>query len=350
MVGVAQRQSTGLWLQWLRVRAPSPTPKNLISKQLVYVKKVIILLGPTGVGKTSASILLAKALSTEIISSDSMQIYRHMNIGTAKPSQEQMRTVKHHMIDIIDPWESYSTGEYINDARLIIDNLHKNNKTPVIVGGTGLYIKAMTRGIFKGPSADWDLRNSLLKKEQEEKGFLYEYLKSIDAEAALKIMPADSRRLVRALEICLKSNKPLSELHQLTTQPLPYEFIKIGMTRERNELYEMIEQRVDNMIENGLIKEVETVLNLINKHFGKADPKPENYELSAMQAIGYKEIVAHLKGVISLKDAITLVKQKSRNYAKRQFTWFKKEQDIRWIDATGIYEPAEIFDQLHFSG
>lgn len=275
-----------------------------------------------------------------------MQIYRHMNIGTAKPTIEQMHIVRHHMIDIIDPWESYSTGEYINDARLIMDKLLNNNQIPIIVGGTGLYIKAMTRGFFKGPSADWDLRNSLIKKEEAKKGFLSEYLKSIDPEASSKIMPTDTRRLIRALEICLKSNKPLSELHLLTTEPLPYEFIKIGITRERNELYKMIDQRVDRMLESGLVEEVKTVLNLIDSHFLKSNARLQNYEPPSMQAIGYKEIAMHFKGLISLEDAIALVKQKSRNYAKRQFTWFKKEDGIRWIDVTGIYEPLEIFKKV----
>lgn len=307
------------------------------------MKKVIILLGPTGVGKTAVSILLAKHLNTEIISSDSMQIYKHMDIGTAKPSKEEQQTVKHHMIDIVEPWETYSTGEYIKNVQPTIENLQKEGKIPIVVGGTGLYIKAMTRGIFKGPSADWDLRNELLEIGKESPGYLCEYLKSLDPMAASKIMPTDTRRIIRALEVCLKTNSVMSELHQLLTQPLPYEFIKIGITRDRKELYRIIEQRVDKMINAGLVDEVKNVIQMIKEHFLKSKL---NSSLSSMQAIGYKEIAMHLNGEISLEEAIALVKKRSRNYAKRQFTWFKKEEGIQWIDVTGIYEPSDIFQKM----
>jgi tRNA dimethylallyltransferase len=306
------------------------------------MEKVIILLGPTGVGKTAVSILLAKHLNTEIISSDSMQIYKHMDIGTAKPSKEEQQTVKHHMIDIVEPWETYSTGEYIKNVQPIIANLHDSSRIPIIVGGTGLYIKAMTRGIFKESSydlaADWDLRNDLLKSEKGSPGYLYEYLKSLDPLAASKIMPADTRRTIRALEVCLKSNKTMSEMHQLLTQPLPYKFIKIGITRDRKELYRMIEQRVDKMIEQGLVDEVRQVLELIHSITPSQFP--------SMQAIGYKEIAMHLNGEISLEEAIALVKKRSRNYAKRQWTWFKKEEGIQWIDVTGMHGHSDIFKKV----
>ncbi len=305
--------------------------------------KIIILLGPTGVGKTVVSILLAKHLNTEIISSDSMQVYKHMDIGTAKPSKEEQHTVKHHMIDIVEPWESYSAGKYIKNVQPIIENLHKEGKIPIVVGGTGLYIRAMTRGIFKGPSADWYLRNELLEIEKGSPGYLWEYLQSLDPVAALKIMPTDTRRIIRALEVCLKTNSVMSEMHQLLTQPLPYEFIKIGITRSRKELYRMIEQRVDKMIDAGLVDEVKNVIEMLKEHFSKSEL---NSSLSSMQAIGYKEIAMHLNGEISLEEAIALVKKRSRNYAKRQFTWFKKEEGIQWIDVTGIYEPSDIFQKM----
>ncbi|GER93484.1 tRNA (adenosine(37)-N6)-dimethylallyltransferase MiaA [hot springs metagenome] len=305
--------------------------------------KVIILLGPTGVGKTAVSILIARHLDTEIISADSMQIYKHMDIGTAKPSIEEQQVVKHHMIDIVEPWEHYSTGEYIKAVRPILENLQKDKKIPIIVGGTGLYIKAMTRGIFKGPSADWDLRNKLLEIDKGLPGYLYEYLKSLDPVAASKIMPADTRRIIRALEVCLKTNSVISEMHQLLTQSLPYEFIKIGITRDRKELYRMIEQRVDKMINAGLVDEVKNVIQMIKEHFSRSGL---NSSLSSMQAIGYKEIAAHLEGELSLDEAITLIKKRSKNYAKRQFTWFKKEDDIKWINATGIQDPSEMFKKV----
>lgn len=303
-------------------------------------KKILILLGPTCVGKTSLSIRLAKYLGTEIISADSMQIYKYMDIGTAKPTKEERVLVKHHMIDIVDPWQFYSAGEYIKDILPILEGLLKENKIPLIVGGTGLYIKAMTRGLFRGPSSDWDLRRDLIEKERETPGYLYDLLIRLDPLYASKIMPSDKRRIIRALEVCLKTGMPFSELHKSSTMPFPYEFIKIGIWRDRWELYRLINQRVDKMINEGLVDEVKWIMKLISEH-----GKPVS-NLSSMQAIGYKEIAMHLKGEISLDDAIRLIKKRSRNYAKRQITWFKKEEGIRWIDITGILNPEDIFTKL----
>jgi len=302
------------------------------------MNKVIILLGPTGVGKTAVSLLLAERMGTEIISADSMQIYRHMDIGTAKPSHEERARVNHHMIDIVESWESFSAGKYIAAVVPIIERLFLEGKIPVIVGGTGLYIKAMTRGIFSGPSADWSLREELLSREYEKPGALYEYLKEIDAEAAEKITPKDTRRIVRALEVCLSGAVKMSEMQKRFTRPLPYEFVKIGLLRERKELYSLIEKRVDAMVACGLENEVRTVSALAEGM--QTSPLP------SMQAIGYKEIMLYLRGEISLEDAISLIKQGSKRYAKRQFTWFRKEEGISWIDITGEYEDSEIFDHV----
>ncbi|NWF76086.1 MAG: tRNA (adenosine(37)-N6)-dimethylallyltransferase MiaA [Nitrospirae bacterium] len=297
------------------------------------MNKVIILLGPTAVGKTGVSILLAKALNTEIISADSMQIYRHMDIGTAKPSPEERTMIKHHMIDIVEPWESFSTGKYISMVVPIIESIHRNGKIPIIVGGTGLYIKAMTRGIFSGPSADWTLRENLLSLEKEEEGSLYKYLKELDPMAAVKITPKDTRRIIRALEVCIQSNTGISDMQEKFTKPLPYDFIKIGITRDRKELYSLIENRVDNMFKAGLIEEVKTVTKLIENAMS------ENVsQFPSMQAIGYKEIAMYLHGNITHAEAVRIIKKGTKRYAKRQFTWFKKEEAIHWADITGIYD------------
>ena len=304
------------------------------------MNKVIILLGPTGVGKTEVSILLAKALGTEIISADSMQIYRGMDIGTAKPSEEQRMSVKHHMIDIISSSEPYSAGRYIEDVTPVIEALHRKGKIPIIAGGTGLYIKAMTRGIFSGPSADWKLREELASLEEGQDGALYSYLQELDSEAASKIMPTDTRRIIRAIEVCLKTKQGMSELQQKLTRPLPYEFIKIGLTRDRKELYKMIEERVDKMIEAGLVEEVKKIIAI---HPFSDSPI---HLLSSMQAIGYKEIAMHLNGEIPFEEAIRLIKKSTKRYAKRQFTWFKKEEDILWIDITGIQDVKEILKRV----
>ncbi|MBI5203280.1 MAG: tRNA (adenosine(37)-N6)-dimethylallyltransferase MiaA [Nitrospirae bacterium] len=329
------------------------------------MNKVIILLGPTGVGKTEVSILIAKALDTEIISADSMQIYRGMDIGTAKPSKKQREEVRHHMIDIVEPSESYSTGRYIEDIKPIIENLHKKNKIPIIVGGTGLYIKAMTRGMFSGPSADWKLREELNVMEEGQSGSLYNYLKELDPEAASKIMPADTRRIIRAIEVCLKTKQGMSELQQKLTQPLPYEFIKVGLTRDRKELYKMIEERVDKMIESGFVDEVKRIVEKLDKSdspartdlagssavrlAGKPIHPVRDKSLTgftALQAIGYKEISMYLNAEIPFEEAVRLVKRNTKRYAKRQFTWFRKEEDIYWTDITGIQDVNEIFKQL----
>lgn len=297
------------------------------------MNRVIILLGPTGVGKTGASILLAKELDTEIISADSMQIYKDMDIGTGKPTIEERAGVRHHMIDDVEPSESYSVGRYIETIAPIIEDLHRKGKIPVIVGGTGLYIKAITRGIFSGPSADLALREELLSVETEEKGSLYSYLSDIDPKAAQKIEKNDTRRIIRAIEVCLKSKEKMSLMQERLTKPLPYEFIKIGLTRDRKELYEIIEKRIDSMIESGWIEEVERLLKM-------------NPDRTPLQAIGYKEFAMYLQGEITQEEAVRLVKRNTKRYAKRQFTWFKKEEGITWIDITGVYESREIFKMI----
>jgi tRNA dimethylallyltransferase len=302
------------------------------------MNKVIILLGPTGVGKTGVSLLLAKKLGTDIISADSMQIYRHMDIGTAKPTPDERAMVKHHMIDIVGPRESYSTGKYIDAVVPIIEGLHRKGKIPIVAGGTGLYIKAMTRGIFSGPSADWSLRESLLAGEKAENGSLYKYLGELDPEAAGKITRNDTRRIIRALEVSLKSASNISDMQKRFTQPLPYEFIKLGLSRDRKELYSLIEKRVDEMIANGLEEEVKNVLHLIEA--SSVSPLP------SMQAIGYKEIAMYLRSEIPRDEAVRLIKRGSKRYAKRQFTWFRKEEGISWVDITGISDNSIILDRV----
>jgi tRNA dimethylallyltransferase len=305
--------------------------------------KVIILLGSTGVGKSGVSILLAKALDTEIISADSMQIYRHMDIGTAKPTLEERAMVKHHMIDIVNPWETYSTGKYIEAVWPIMGELNKTGEIPIVVGGTGLYIKAMTRGIFSGPSADWPLREDLLSLEKEEKGSLYHLLKDLDPEAAGRITPNDTRRIIRSIEVCLKSVSSMSEMQRKKTKPLPHEFIKIGLYRDRKELYRMIEQRVDKMISEGLVEEAKRVKEMIKD---AATQSNGTLPMSSTQAIGYKELAFYLEGQITLEEAIRLIKKRSKSYAKRQSTWFKKEEGIYWIDITGIDDSSIIFNLI----
>jgi tRNA dimethylallyltransferase len=299
-----------------------------------HEKRVIILLGPTGVGKTGASILLAKALGAEIISADSMQIYRHMDIGTAKPSQDQLREVPHHLIDILSPNESFSAGLFNREAVKIIDDLHDRDKVPLVVGGTGLYIRTLTGGLFKGPSADRVLREKLKDEEARKgKGYLYKYLQQVDPEAAIKIEPNDLRRTIRALEVAIIEEKTISDFQHSSTETLSYNFIKIGLARERKELYELIEKRVDRMIGEGLISETEKLMEM------KPDRTP-------LQALGYKEMKRYLDGEITIDEAVNLLKKRTRNYAKRQLTWFRKEPDVNWVDVTGIMDAESVFKKV----
>ncbi len=317
------------------------------------MKKVIILTGPTCVGKTGVSLLLSRKLHTEIISADSMQIYRHMDIGTAKLPLDMatasktgeglprchIRTatrmgVVHHMVDILEPSESFSAGQFRDRAVRIIDKLHERGKIPIVVGGTGLYIRAITHGIFEGPSADWTLRRQLEEEERQKgSGYLYGLLKAKDPAAASKIKQNDMRRTIRAVEVYLKEKRPISELQHSMTFPHNYDLIKICLTRDRGELYSMIEQRVDSMIEDGLLNEVRVLMDM-------------NPCKVAMQAIGYKEMASYLHGEIGLDEAVGLIKLRTRRYAKRQLTWFRKDSAIYWVDVTGMKKPEEIFEKL----
>ena len=207
----------------------------------------------------------------------------------------------------------------------------------------------MTRGIFSGPSADWTLREELLSMEKEEAGSLYAYLKKLDPEAAEKITPNDTRRVVRALEVYLKGQASISEMQQRLTQPLPYDFIKIGLSRDRKELYRIIEERVDAMIRHGLMNEVKMVMDMIkersvNRELSSITPSPVTRPpFPSLQAIGYKEVSMYLQGEITLDETVSLIKRATKRYAKRQFTWFKKEEGIHWVDITGISESDEAF-------
>ncbi|MEO5359367.1 MAG: tRNA (adenosine(37)-N6)-dimethylallyltransferase MiaA [Nitrospirota bacterium] len=295
--------------------------------------KVVTICGPTCVGKTGVTIVLAQRLNAEIVSADSMQVYKGMDIGTAKPTADQRSLVAHHMIDIAGPTDTYSTGRYVCDAALIMEDIIARGKRPIVSGGTGLYIRAMSKGLFSAPSADWELRNNLMTAEAQTPGFLYNYLGSIDPKSAEKINPNDHRRVIRAIEVCLKCGTPMSKLQMEMTRPLPYEFIKICLTRQRDELYAMINERVDMMLASGLLEEAESLfrLPLANTH---------------MQAIGYKELFAHFRGETGLAEAVVKIKQATRRYAKRQICWFKSEPDIFCLDITGISDENEILRKI----
>ena len=300
-------------------------------------KPILIIAGPTAVGKTDASILLAREQGAEIVSADSMQIYRGMDIGTAKPTPEQRKLVYHHLIDVADPAQPYSVGDYYRDARGVIDAIEKNGGTPVVVGGTGLYIRALMKGLFHGPPADLELRERLLRKEEDNgEGTLYTDLARLDPEAAVKIHPNDLRRTVRALEVWYLRDRKMSVLQQEHSfKDRPFAFRLLFLVRNRAELYRRIDQRVDAMISAGLENEVK---ELMLKGYGR--------ELASMQALGYQHFIDFLANRTGYDETIELLKRDTRRFAKRQFTWFRREPDACWVDISGLEEPEKIVERI----
>jgi tRNA dimethylallyltransferase len=300
-------------------------------------RPILIIAGPTAVGKTDASLLLAREQGAEIVSADSMQVYRGMDIGTAKPSPEQRKLVYHHLIDVADPAQPYSVGDYYRDARTTIDAILQSGGTPVVVGGTGLYIRALMRGLFHGPPRDLEMRERLLLKETEYgEGTLYADLVRLDPEAAVKIHPNDLRRTVRALEVFHLKDRKLSDLHrEHAFKDTPFRFHLVFLVRSRPELYARIEQRVDRMIAEGLENEVK---GLVLKGYSG--------DLVSMQAIGYSHFIDYFSNRASLAETVALLKRDTKRFAKRQFTWFRREPDARWVDITGLQEPAAIVARI----
>jgi tRNA dimethylallyltransferase len=300
-------------------------------------KPILIIAGPTAVGKTDASIQLAQELGAEIVSADSMQIYRGMDIGTAKPTPEQRKLVYHHLIDIAAPDQPFSVGDYLRDSRSAIDGILASGGTPIVVGGTGLYIRALMKGLFHGPPADLDLRERLLQREAEgEAGALYSDLVKVDPEAAVKIHPNDLRRTIRALEVYYLRDRKLSDFQQEHAfQDRPYRFRLLFLVRSRSELYARIEQRVDQMIAAGLEAEVRTLME-----------RGYNHGLSSMLGLGYKHFLDCFLGKTSREEAVALLKRDTRRFAKRQFTWFRRELEAVWVDVTGLTQSGEIIDRI----
>lgn len=285
-------------------------------------QKVIIIGGATASGKSSLAMELAKKLNTEIISCDSMQVYREMNIGTAKPSIEDMKSVKHYMIDIINPDEEFNVVKYVSIVNPLIEDILSRNKIPIIVGGTGLYVEALMNNIdFSEKSIDLDYRKKM-EKVAKEKGNedIYNMLKEIDIDSANRLSINDTKRIIRALEVYHTTGKTITYYNSISkNKESKYDFILFGLDVPREELYQRINDRVDKMIENGLVEEVK---NIYNKYF--------NFS-TAMQGLGYKEVIKYLKEEITLEEMVDLIKKETRHYAKRQITWFKAYKSIIWL-------------------
>ena len=285
--------------------------------------KLLCLLGPTAVGKTEIAIQLAQCLNAEIISVDSRQIYRQMDIGTAKPTPEEQRAARHHLIDCVDISQPFSVADYQSLADTAIADIQNRGKQVLLVGGAGLYFRAIVDGLFEGPGADPSLRKRL-ETEAAQLGVnvLHERLRACDPESADRIHPNNLVRVIRALEVYELTGTPMSE-HQQQWHPEKqrYPFIAFGLTMPRMLLYRRIEQRVDVMLANGLIAEVESLL-------------AEGYarDTVALQSFGYRELIAYLDGGCTYMEAVSQLKQNTRRFAKRQLTWFRKDKRIAWLD------------------
>ncbi|HEY4799410.1 MAG TPA: tRNA (adenosine(37)-N6)-dimethylallyltransferase MiaA [Bacteroidia bacterium] len=281
-------------------------------------KFLIVVLGPTAVGKTAFAIDLAREFETEIISADSRQFFREMNIGTAKPSVKELQQAKHHFINSLSIHDEYNVGMFERDALQTIDTIFKKKNIAIMAGGSGLYINAVCNGFDKMPEADSEIRRQLTHVYQE-KGveFLQNKLRELDEKYYHMIDLSNPHRLIRALEVCMATGKKYSDLRKKEIKNRPFTAIKIGLFVEREQLYKKIDLRVDEMIQSGLLEEVKSLSDY--KH------------LNALNTVGYKELFDHLEGQTDLQSAIERIKQHTRNFAKRQLTWFRKEKDIHWF-------------------
>lgn len=297
--------------------------------------KVIVIAGPTGAGKTQAGLALARLLPCEFISADSMQVYRGMDISTDKLPRPLRRKYPHHLVDIVSPAKEFSAADFVKLARAAIIKVLKKKKTPVVIGGTGLYINSLLYGLLEAGSKDEKFRQKLVREAQKSGiSVLYERLQKVDSTAAAKINPADLKRIVRALEVYELTQKPISQLQrERKGLAQDHEVYVFGLRRERADLYNRIDQRVDFMVHAGLLDEVRRLLK-------------KKLSRTAYMCIGIREIEGFLKGGYDLPEAIRLIKRNSRHYAKRQMTWFNKNKDIEWFDVKPDEDLSEVAHKI----
>jgi tRNA dimethylallyltransferase len=301
-------------------------------------KPIIVLTGPTSVGKTSLSIRLAKEVGGEIISADSMQVYKYMDIGTAKITQDEMEGIPHYLIDILDPSEDFNVVKFKQYAKEYIERIQVKGKIPIIVGGTGFYIQAVLYDIdFTDNNSDTAYRKELEQLAQEQgNDYLHEMLQKVDPESAQAIHPNNVKRVIRALEYASLTGDQIS-VHNAEQREnkSPYQFCYFVLNKDRAKLYEAINQRVEFMLQKGLFDEVKQLASL-----------GYTKELVSMQGIGYKELLAYLEGEYSFDQAIELIKRDTRHFAKRQLTWFKREKDVVWVNKDEFHNDQEVLDYM----
>lgn len=292
--------------------------------------KLIVILGPTAVGKTNLSIALAQKLSTEIISGDSMLVYKGFDIGTAKPTLEEMKGIKHHIIDILEPWENFNVSDFHDKVKPLIEQINNEGKIPILAGGTGLYVKSLLEGyIFNETSGDVEYRKHLEKLASKHgKEYVYKMLQEVDPQTAQRLHINNFNRIIRALEVYHLGKEQISQKnHYELTGELIYDAYIVGLNRSRQNLYDRINQRVDIMMDCGFVDEVQSLL----QNGAKID-------WQSMKGIGYREIASYLNGDIDLDTAVYEMKKATRHFAKRQFTWYKKMPYISWYDVEQLIE------------
>jgi len=286
---------------------------------------LLVILGPTASGKTALSLAVAEKFNGEIVNCDSVAMYREFDIGTAKPSLADRARVPHHLFDCIDPTQDVTAGEYARQARQILQEIKSRGRLPIVVGGTGLYLRALLEGLFAGPERSEQLRERLRQRAANQgSGYLHRILSRLDRPTAEKIHPNDAPKLIRAIEVCLASRQKMSELWQQGRDPLVgFHIRRLGLDPDRSELYARINQRAERMFEEGLIAETK---KLSEKYGARARP---------LRSLGYKQAAEFLHGEMTREQALAMVQQAHRNYAKRQMTWFRREPEVRWFDGFG---------------
>ncbi len=301
--------------------------------------KIIVISGPTCSGKTKLGLILASKLNSEIISADSRQVYKYLDIGTAKPAKEELHEIFHYFINILEPDQPYNSSRFENDSLNIITDMIQREKVPIVVGGSGLYIKALIDGIFDIVGSDDNFRAQMLRLRKERGNeFIYNELKKVDHESSSKMLPQNWKRVIRALEVFHLTGKTIGELQKDYKRNVEFKFAQYGLKWERSVLYGNIENRVDRMISEGLVAETENVLAM---GFVK--------DLNSLNTVGYKEIISYLENEISLERAIELIKRNTRRFAKRQLTWFRADERIFWFDIESfkkLDEQEKAFENL----
>jgi tRNA dimethylallyltransferase len=303
----------------------------------LHAKPLVVIVGPTAAGKSQIAILVAKALGTEVLTADSRQVYRGMDIGTDKPTAAERQGVPHRLIDLVDPDQPFNTGEFRRQAVTEIARLHHEGRVPLLVGGTGLYVRTVLRGLWEGPPADWEFRRSL-EREAGVKGadWLYRRLVQVDPESARRLHPNDRVKIVRALEVHHLLGRPLSEEHKRHAfADTPFVPLLIGLTRERTVLYRRVDDRVELELAKGLVEETK---QLMDRGYGR--------QLGSMKGLGYKQMAGYLAGDYDYDEAVRRLKRDTRRFAKRQMTWFRKEPGMQWRSVEDTESPAQVAERI----